>query len=211
MFAQGGLERLGASDIITVVAAGATLASTPMSTGPGGTVTASYAGVATPTPTDWVGLYATGTPDASYIARWNTTGQASASNAWLLPGTLATGTYELRLFANNTFNRLATGNTFSVGPGPIISTTSISVSVGGSVTVNWQNVTGPAATDWLALVRVNAPDTSYVSWAFTGGAASGTLTLPVPTTVAPGTYEVRMFKQNWIVKLGVSNAVTVTP
>jgi ABC-type molybdate transport system substrate-binding protein len=212
MFAQNTINRLGISNIVNITAGGGTtLIATPTSTGPGGTLTVSYAGVPTPTPTDWVGLYSVGALDANYISRWYTTGQASATQSWLLPGTLTSGTYELRLFANDTFARRATSNGFTVGSVPIVRANPISVAAGGSITVAWEDIAAPTSTDWVALVQVNGPDTSFIAWAYTGGTDSGSVPLSLPANAPAGTYEVRLFKQNSLNRLGVSNTVTVTP
>jgi hypothetical protein len=57
-----------------------------------------------------------GADDASYLMRVYTNGSTSGSASINLPGVLASGPYELRLFTNNTFTRLAVGNGFTVSP-----------------------------------------------------------------------------------------------
>jgi hypothetical protein len=66
---------------------------------------------------DWIGLYAPGAANNSYISYRYTTGTASGSVPFTIPGTVAAGTYELRLFTNNSYTRIGTSNAFSViGP-----------------------------------------------------------------------------------------------
>ena len=48
-------------------------------------------------------------------------------------------------------------------------------------------------------------------WRYTTGAASGNLPLTIPATLAPGTYELRLFSNNGYSRLAISNAFTVTP
>src|SRR5262245_44855112 len=74
-----------------------------------------WAGITTPTATDWIGLYTPGAPDTaflawSYVSCTQTPGAARAAGAcpFLIPAGLPPGTYELRLLANNVFTRLAT-------------------------------------------------------------------------------------------------------
>ena len=95
----------------------------PTSVAAGDTVTATWSGIAAPTPTDWIGLYAVGTADGAYLA-WvyvscshtPAVAQASGSCALPIPGSVTPGTYELRLFAADGFAHLATGNSFRVTP-----------------------------------------------------------------------------------------------
>ena len=100
---------------------GTTLSVSPTTIPPGGTVTATWSGIASPTPTDWIGLYIPGAPNSPeidwiYVSGSKTPGaaQASGSRPFVVPGSLAPGTYQLRLFANDTFTLLATSNNFTV-------------------------------------------------------------------------------------------------
>jgi hypothetical protein len=93
----------------------------PTSVVRGKSVTATWSGIAAPTSTDWIGLYARGAAERGYRARMyvscsTTPGAAkvSGSCAFPIPGTVAAGTYELRLFTANSYTRLATSNAFSV-------------------------------------------------------------------------------------------------
>src|SRR5262249_33731549 len=90
----------------------------------GGSVSATWSGIAAPTPTDWIGLYASGAGDGAFLA-WlyvscsQTPGAARASGSCTLqvPGGVAPGVYQLRLFAANGVTRLATSSVFNVTPG----------------------------------------------------------------------------------------------
>lgn len=64
--------------------------------GPGGTVTASWA-LPNATPTDYLILYALGSPSGTYAAWWTTGGAATGDLALAIPADLAHGSYELRL------------------------------------------------------------------------------------------------------------------
>jgi hypothetical protein len=101
---------------------GMILTVSPTSIPPGGTITVSWSGIGTPTPTDWLGLYApasadTATIDWVYVSCSKTPGSArpSGSCPFVVPA-LAAGIYEMRLFANDGFTRLATSNGFTVQP-----------------------------------------------------------------------------------------------
>jgi hypothetical protein len=84
-------------------------------------VTATWSGIANPTATDWIGLYAYGAADAAYrtwiyVSCSKTAGSAVAAGscAFSIPATAAAGTYELRLFSNNGFTKLATSTALTV-------------------------------------------------------------------------------------------------
>ena len=104
---------------------GTTLSVSPTTIAAGGTVTATWSGIATPTTTDWIGLYAPGAANTAfidwiYVSCSKTPGaaQASGSCPFVVPTTVAPGTYQLRLLANDGFTTvLATSNTFSVTTG----------------------------------------------------------------------------------------------
>lgn len=82
----------------------------------GAAVTATWANIPNPTSADWLGLYAQGTPDQELLTFRYTDGTATNSTGLPLtvPSAAASGTYELRLFSNNTFQRLAVSNGFTV-------------------------------------------------------------------------------------------------
>jgi hypothetical protein len=79
-----------------------------------GQLQVSWGGIVAPVPRDWLGLFEPGAADTEYLAWRYTSGDASGTIPFLLPARIAPGTYELRLFADNGYNRLATSNTFTV-------------------------------------------------------------------------------------------------
>jgi hypothetical protein len=88
---------------------------------PGGTVTATWSGIGVPTPTDWIGLYATGAPEPAYIdwmyvscTKSPTSAQEAGSCPFTIPSTLAGGMYELRLFSPAAAVQLATSEVITV-------------------------------------------------------------------------------------------------
>lgn len=70
--------------------------------------------------TDWLGLYAVGASDSQYLAWQYLNGSTTPPTAGLAGATLtvglpaAPGSYEFRLFAHNTYERLATSPTVIV-------------------------------------------------------------------------------------------------
>jgi len=224
LFANGGSTRLATSNALTVSAAGPSLGASPMSAAPGGTVTASWSGIANPTAGDWIGLFAQGTADTAFIdwlyvscSKTANIPRASGSCAVVVPTNLASGTYELRLFANNSFTRLATSSAITVGAaGPSLGVSPTSASPGGTVTANWSGIANPTAGDWIGLFAQGAADTAFIDWIYVScsktpstARASGSCALPLPTNLASGAYELRLFANNGFTRLATSNITTV--
>lgn len=99
----------GCADAATAVnlIAGVKLTASPAVVLSLGSVTATWSGIASPSPTDWIGLYAVGAPDSAVRAWRYTTGTASGSASLKVPWQTLPGIYEIRLFAANSYARLA--------------------------------------------------------------------------------------------------------
>jgi hypothetical protein len=100
----------------SLVSGGLSLSVSPTSALGGSTVTVSWTGISSPTPTDWIGLYGIGAADTAYLASVYTTGTASGQVSLVIPAALPAGTYELRLLSNDGYTRLVTSPAFTVGP-----------------------------------------------------------------------------------------------
>ena len=190
---------------------GTTLSASPTSVAPGGTVTTTWSGIATPTATDWIGLYTPGAANNAFLAWRYTTGAASGNVPLVLPGTLAAGTYQLRLFANNGFTLLATSNTFTVTVtgGITLTVSPTTIPAGGTVTVTWSGIPTPSTTDWIGLYTPGAANNAFLAWRYTTGAASGNVPLTIPSTLATGTYQLRLLANDGFTLLATSNNFTV--
>jgi RHS repeat-associated protein len=188
----------------------ATLSASPASVPFGGssTVTAAWSAIASPSSTDWIGLYTPGAPDQGSLAWRYTTGAASGSVPFTIPASLPIGTYELRLFANNGYARLATSNAIAVTGGSLSASPTL-VSAGTDVTASWGGIGSPTTTDWIGLYVPAASNNTWISWRYTTGAASGSVPFTIPAGLAPGSYQLRLFWNNGYTLLAVSNGVTV--
>jgi hypothetical protein len=117
------------------------------------------------------------------------------------------------MFSNNSMNRLAVSNAFTITgcPSATLGSTPSSVAVGGVVTATWSGVCFPTSTDWIGLYQTSASDVSYAAWIWSNGSANGSAPLTIPGNLTPGAYELRMFTNNSGTRLAVANAFTVTP
>jgi hypothetical protein len=128
------------------------------------------------------------------------------------------GTYELRLYANDGFGRLATSNQFIVvNPnGATLVETPANVPPGGTAKVTWGAIATPTNRDWIGLYRPTAGDTSFIDWFYLScskgvlnAAASGFCNFIIPNTLPQGTYEFRLFANAGFTRLATSNQFNV--
>jgi surface antigen len=207
LFANDGFGRLATSGTFTV--APASLQASPSAVVQGSSVTATWM-VTTPTARDWVGVYpSASTADTGFVAWVYTGGAASGSKPVVIPaGAVPGGKYELRLFANDGFTRLATSATFTVATA-LVQASPSTVVRGGSVTATW-TMAAPAALDWMGVYPYGANSNSaYVAWTYTGGTASGSKPVVIPAGTPVGKYELRLFANGGFTRLATSGAFTV--
>src|SRR5262249_60435591 len=79
----------------------------------------------------------------------------------------------------------------------------------GSMTATWSGICAPNGQNRIGLYTPGAADGSYLAWQNTGGAASGSMAFPLPANLAPGTYELRLFAEQFSGRLATSNAFAV--
>ena len=124
-----------------------------------------------------------------------------------LPSWLSPGSYELRLFANNSYSRLATSNAFGVDWKPVrMRVFPTIVTFVDRIKLSWKGIVLPTATDWIGLYEPGAADTEYLTWSYTNGEARGRVPFELPSWLSPGSYELRLFANNGYKRLATSNA-----
>lgn len=100
---------------------GPSLTVSPGIVAPGAVLTATWSGIPNPTARDWIGIYAAGANDGSFLnwmyvscSRTPFSGVAAGSCPISVP--TINSTYELRFFANDGFGRVAVSSPFAVSP-----------------------------------------------------------------------------------------------
>src|SRR5581483_9703769 len=175
-------------------------------------LTANWAGIASPTPGDFIGLYpSSATANNAYLTFKPTTGTASGSVQITVPSGAAAGsTYELRLFANSSYTRLATSAPFTVQAATLTESPS-PVSAGTALTASWSGVAPATAGDFIGLYPASSTaNNAYVTFKPTTGTASGSVQITVPSGATPGsTYELRLFSNNTYSRMATSAPFTV--
>ena len=163
---------------------------------------------------DWLAFAATGSVNASYVT-FVYVGAGVLNRTWTITTPNLPGTYEFRLFSNNTYTRLATSPVVTIGSNnpPPTSPASIAVSAttiapGASLTATLTNAPG-GQYDWMALASTTAANTSYVQYIYVGaGVTTKTWTVTAPSTA--GSYEFRLFANNGYTRLATSPTVVVS-
>ena len=212
LFQAGGFNRLATSAPITVQA---------MSSPPppiislsgnfaygGDPITATLAGGPGNT-YDWLALAPAGSGDSSYSA-WVYVGATSA--VWQVNMPTTPGNYEIRLFENNGYTRLATSQTITVSELIPASSATIEVSeteVAGGSPITVTMTGGPGnASDWLGIFPAGSSNYSYLSYIYVGaGQTSATWNTTVPTS--PGKYDFRLLANGGYTRLATSEIVWV--
>lgn len=174
-------------------------------------ITVSYSG-APGFENDWIGIYRSGSPDASYVTRQYLDGKESGTAIFDAPDP---GSYEFRMFENNTFTTLATSNKVTVKTynGTRVVASPTHVSPGGTVTVTYWGA--PASgSGVIGMYGMTRPDKFPIETRSLGTRSCGRLTFRLPAS--PGQYDFRMFysaitdiNQGAYQILGQSDAVTV--
>ncbi|MFB3765331.1 MAG: nitrous oxide reductase family maturation protein NosD [Methanotrichaceae archaeon] len=174
-------------------------------------ITVTYAG-APGFENDWIGMYRSGSPDTSYVARQYLDGK---ENGTLILDAPDPGNYDFRMFENDTYTLLATSNNVTVKAfsGTKVVASPTHVAPGGTVTVTYWGA--PASgTGIIGMYGMTRPDKFPLETRSLGSKSCGRMTWKLPYD--PGQYDFRMFYsaitdvgQGAYQILGQSDVVTV--
>jgi hypothetical protein len=162
-----------------------------------------------PAPLDWIGLFPVGGNAASRVSFSFTKG--TEEGKFTLPPVPVAGQYELRMFRNNGWDAIAVSKPITVaGLAGSVTVADAAIAAGQPVRVSWSNLNHPHKQDWVGLFAKGAKDDSRIDIRYTGGAPDGSLQIPVPESVAPGEYEVRLFSSGGWTRLATSALFTIS-
>jgi|GEM_PF-4850813 len=182
---------------------------------PGQPVTVTYSGAPGFT-TDWIGVFPLSAPmDRSWLSWQYTEGKGSGTMTFKAPD--QPGSYNFRLFKQDSYDVLAVSNAIEVGATPPpelpddgklqLAVSPVQVRPGETIQVRYSGAPGNK-TDWVGIYPADAPpDRSWLSWQYTEGNTFGTLQFKAPDK--PGRYNFRLFKQDAYDLLATSITVTV--
>jgi aldose sugar dehydrogenase len=221
LYSNNGSTLLATSNPVAVTRA-LSLTASPSSVGPTGPINGGWGAITAPSSTDWIGVFVPGAAATAYrewvyvsCTKTPAGPVASGSCAISLPG-LSAGNYELRLFANDGFEALATSNPFAVSGGAQLSSSPSVLASGATATVSWSAIGTPSARDWIGLYAPAAPDRNFLEWIYvscsktaSAPAASGSCAFALPS-LAAGTYELRLLANDGFSRFATGNPFTVT-
>ena len=168
---------------------------------------------------DWIGIYPTGsTNDWGNVVKWAWTGGQVSGTKSFAP--LPVGTYDVRLFFQNSFNLEASKQIVVEDGGNIITivtTTKANYLPDEEIVANFDNMSG-ANDDWIGIYPKGSNNDwgNVVAWKWIHSEILGTKTF---TPLPAGEYDVRVFFQNsfnleanssFVVETPVSNELNVS-
>jgi hypothetical protein len=160
--------------------------------------------------TDWLAFAASSAGNTSYL-QYTYVGSGVTTRTWTVTAPSTPGTYEFRLFLNNSYTRAATSPVITVQPPatpPTLTVDATSVAPGASVTVTLRDGYG-GSTDWMSLAATGTSERSYLKYTYVGGGVTTRAwTVTMPATA--GTYEFRLYLNNSYAIAARSAVVTVT-
>ena len=186
LFRDDSWIKLATSSTVSFPVVPPTVTVTNPNVGPGATLNIVVAN-GPGSPTDWIGLYRTGAPDSPSLTWTYLNGSQVPPVTPLTNATLALtvptvgGTYEVRFYANDGYDKLATSNIVTVTPPPTLTINDVSVAEGhtGSSTATFTVTLSPAHASQTATVN-------YVTVNGSASAASDYIAKSGTLSFAPG-------------------------
>ena len=179
------------SSAFNITAASVTLSATPASVSAGDSFLVAWGQISTPTNRDWIGLYAPGSSDTSYItyryvncSSSPTVPIASGTCSFPISSSQSPGAYEFRLFPNDTYTRIATSNAVTVGAVANM----LAMSVGQNITAGTPGFSMVVESRSPSGVAANVSSSTAVTVSVKTG--TGTLGGTVSGTILAGTSQV---------------------
>ena len=189
-------------------AANTTVTTATNSVSIGGTMVVSWTAPIGHSSKDWIGLYPVGAPNTAFASP--TYLGSATSGAFSVTAPVTPGQYELRYAVSDSYTVVVTSAPIAVNTSakPTVTTTTKSVSIGGTIVVSWTAPIGHSSKDWIGLYLVGAPNTALASATYLGSATSGAFSVSTPAT--PGQYELRYAVSDSYSFVASSAPVTVT-
>ena len=179
------------SALFNVTSSSVTLATTPTSAPAGDSFTVTWAQIPNPTNRDWIGLYAPGSSDTSYLdwmyvncSRSPSVPIASGTCSFPISSSRPPGTYEFRLLPNDTYTRIATSNAVTVSA----AINKLAISVSQNITAGTPGFSMVVESRSPSEVATNVSNNTAITVSVKTG--TGTLGGTLSGTILAGTSQV---------------------
>lgn len=91
------------------------------------------------------------------------------------------------------------------------------IRAGRSIVARWRGIPAPASTDWIGLYLPGAENEAFIDWIYVSCSKTpgdprrrGSCAFPVPASLVPGIYELRLLSNDGFAQLATSDSFTVT-
>ena len=209
-FTRNSYNETGVSNPVTTrIPVGYSLSTSGATVNGGARVNVTWTAPAGRPANDWIGLFRVGDSNRDYHAFVFTNGAESGSADFIAPE--GGGEFEFRYLLRDGYNHVVKSGSFFVNvAGYSVTPSATTAAAGGSIDVSWVAPEGSSSMDWVALYREGERENRnylWSNWFYTGGAASGTRSMTMPTT--PGRYVLRYLVDNGYVHKAESVVITV--
>jgi hypothetical protein len=104
------------------------------------------------------------------------------------------------------------------GRGPLLIVRREVIRAGQSIVVRWRAIRAPTSTDWIGLYLPGSPNTAFIDWIYVSCSKTpgnpdrrGSCDFPIPDSLVPGTYELRLLANDGFMRLASSDGFMVRP
>jgi hypothetical protein len=104
------------------------------------------------------------------------------------------------------------------GQGPLLIVRRDVIRAGRSIVARWRAIPTPTSTDWIGLYLPGSPDTAFIDWIYVSCSKTpaspdrrGSCDFPIPDSLEPGTYELRLLANDGFMRLASSDSFMVRP
>ena len=102
--------------------------------------------------------------------------------------------------------------------GPLLIVRRDVIRAGRSIVARWRGIPAPTSTDWIGLYLPGSPNTAFIDWIYVSCSKTpsnpdrrGSCDFPIPASLAPGTYELRLLANDGFMRLASSDGFLVRP
>lgn len=104
------------------------------------------------------------------------------------------------------------------GQGPLLTVRRDVIRAGRSVVARWRAIPAPTSTDWIGLYLPGSSNTAFIDWIYVSCSKTagnpdrrGSCDFPIPDSLEPGTYELRLLANDGFMRLASSDGFMVRP
>jgi hypothetical protein len=172
----------------------------------GDEITVTFKNVSAESNSEWIGMYKVGTEKTDYL-QWRYLEEKKAGE-FIFKTPEEAGEYIFKLFDQN-YEELSISQPFTVKeiklPSIMLDYETYLEAL--PITISFNHAPAQSEKDWIAIYKVDAEDTAYISGQYLGGKKAGELTFNAPEET--GAYNFRMFSSESYNRVAMSKTITI--